>query len=117
MWDSTCADPFALSHRAVANPVRAVVEEAAKKKVAEYDSFKNTYHFVLLSFETLGAFSTSALELTKEIGEALTTRTNEPRSTQYLRERLSIAIQKGNSRSIMETFPREAEELHSIFYF
>ena len=45
-----------------------------------------------------------AIDLVKEIGRRIAEATHEPRSTAFLRQRLSIAVQRGNAFCILGTF-------------
>ena len=44
-----------------------------------------------------------AVILTKEIGRRIAEVTHEPRSTSFLRQRLSVAVQRGNAFCILGT--------------
>ena len=58
--------------------------------------------------ETLGAWGPSALALCKEIGGCIARCSGDTRSTEFLSQRLSIAVQRGNAAAVLETLPQEA---------
>jgi len=51
----------------------------------------------MLSIETSGTWGEQAFHLVMEIGRRLATVTHKPRATAFLRQRLSVAIQRGNA--------------------
>jgi len=61
------------------------------------------YCFVPLAVETLGAPGEEAVTFFRDIGRSIAVATGEPRSTQFLFQRLSIAIQHGNAASVVGT--------------
>ena len=57
------------------------------------------YIFYAIGFETLGPWGPSAIEILEQTGED----TGDSRSMDYLRQRISIEIQRGNAVCIMGT--------------
>ena len=83
-------------------------------KVIKTFTFATTYKLTLL-------FRASAFAKTKKhnfnaIGKKLEEVTNEQRSTFFLSQNISIAIQRGNASCVMGTAPR-TEGLDSIYYY
>ena len=72
--------------------------------------------FVPIGIETFGAWGQEGHKLVKEIGKKLKEVTGEPRSTFYLTQRISVAIQRGNSSCVQGTVPT-TEGLDEIFEF
>ena len=68
-----------------------------------------SYTFVLVGTETSG------LKFVKEIGQRIEEHTGDKQSTTYLFQRISMAIQRGNSISIRGTVP-DGKSLDEIFY-
>ena len=89
---------------------------AEEKKREKYAFLSDTFHFVPLGFEMLGAWGSDASLLISRIGKMITARTGEIRATEFLRQRISIDIMRGNSLSILGTLP-EARALDEIQYF
>ena len=65
--------------------------------------------------ETLGALVDAVSALFRDIGQRIAAATGEPRSYQFLMQRLSVAVQRGNAACITGTVPT-ALGLDSIFY-
>ena len=70
--------------------------------------------FIPVAVETYGAWGTQGLKLIKDIGRKIKGVTGENRSTFYLCQNISVAIQKGNAACIMGTVPT-SEGLEGIF--
>ena len=51
----------------------------------------------------MGAWGADALAITSELGGRIAAITGETRSTSFLRQRLDIAIQRGNAAAIRGT--------------
>jgi len=56
---------------------------------------------VPVAVETLGVHGAGAVELLHELGRRITESTSERRATEYLLQRLSVAIQRGNAASVL----------------
>ena len=67
-----------------------------------------------IGLETFGPWGPEGHKLIKDIGKKLKEVTGEPRSTLYLTQRISMAIQRGNSSSVQGTVP-STEGLDEIF--
>ena len=72
--------------------------------------------FAPIGIETFGSFGTEGHKLLKAIGKKIMEAMGEKRSTSYLFQRISIAIQRGNSSCIFGTVPH-SEGLEEIFEF
>lgn len=66
--------------------------------------------------ETFGAWGSQGLSLIKEIGRKIREVTGEKRSTFYLLQNISMAIQRGNAPCIIGTVP-VSEGLEEVFDF
>ena len=61
VWDATCPDTFAPSHRDLATRgAGAVADQAEERKKAKYAELATTHHFVLLAVEITGVFGSEA---------------------------------------------------------
>ena len=97
-WDVTSPDTLAPSHLATtAIHAGSAAEKAAVAKIRKYTSLLSTHIFLPLAFETLGAWGTQATSFISELGRRLSAITGDVRETSYLRQRLSVAIQRGNA--------------------
>ena len=113
-WDFTCADTFAPSYLPATsiNP-GAAAEEAEQRKFKKYKDLAAQGSFVPIAIETSGVWGKEGLKMIQQIGSKIS---NLTRSTHYLMQRISIAVQRGNVASILGTFP-SGKELSEFFYF
>ena len=104
VWDFTCPDTLAPSHlqnsSLAAGSAASGAEDAKRRK---YANLMVHHTFVPVAVETLGAWGEDALALTAELGSRTARLTGEPRSVEFLRQRLDIAIQRGNAASVRGT--------------
>ena len=61
----------------------------------------SSHLFCPISIETMGAMGPRSLTLVKEVGRRIMAETGEAKSTDYLLQRLSIAVQRGNCASVL----------------
>ena len=102
IWDATCCDTLAPSYLPIASSEsRAVAAEAERRKVLKYAQLSKSYLFIPLAFETLGAIGSESLVFLKELGHRLHKATGDPQSFQFLLQRLSVAIQRGNAAAVL----------------
>ena len=105
-WDATCPDTFAQSHVqacSIASGSAALAAEA--RKTAKYIDICRGVDFVPVAVETTGAWGKEGWALIKELGRRIGVTKREPRSTDWLRQRLSLGIQRGNSFCVLATHP------------
>ena len=75
------------------------------------------YHFVPVAVETLGSWGNIGHKFIKDIGKMIAANTKDSKSTSYIFQAISIAIQKGNVQCVQNTFGDCAfEELEEIYY-
>lgn len=117
VWDFTCPDTLAPSHlaRAVAGP-SVVANDAEDRKHAKYACLSPQYIFTPVAVETLGALGDEATAFLRDVGRRIAAVTAEPRSTQFLLQRLSIAIQRGNAACVLGTIATDGKALDDVFY-
>ena len=63
----------------------------------------------------MGAVGEEGLTFLKELGARISTLTKERRSFEFLMQRFSVAIQRGNAACILGTLP-SASDLDDICY-
>lgn len=115
-WDATCVDPLCDSYISSSCKEGASAANAAvKKKHLKYVSVKDSYYFVAFAVDCFGSWSDEALKFGTELGTRLAFSTGEPRSLTYFRQRISIAIQRGNASSVYGTIPKDLV-LGELFY-
>jgi hypothetical protein len=116
VWDFTCRDTFAPSYlksTSIRVGHAARLGESDKHKL--YADLEGRYILVPVAIETTGVFGEEGLKLLKSIGKRITEVTGERRATQYLLQRISIALQRGNTASILGTLPA-GKELDEVYY-
>jgi len=87
------------------------VAKAELKKVQNYRDITANVDFVPVSIETSGVWGEEGLSLVSEIGLRISDISHDPRSTGFLRQRISIAVQRGNACCVLGTF-----NLYSTIY-
>ncbi|KAJ4448474.1 hypothetical protein ANN_10490 [Periplaneta americana] len=92
----------------------SAAELDVKNKVNKYAHLLDNYIFVPFAVETFGPWSHDAEVLVSQIGQILISITGDPRCTTYLRQRLSVAIQRGNAMSVLGTL-LESSPLDEFF--
>ena len=68
-----------------------------------------------IAVETLGGWGPEGSALIKTLGKMIQERTGEKRSTFFLFQSISLAVQRGNAASILGT-ARPGEKLDEIYY-
>lgn len=110
-WDATCPDTFAVSHvQSSSTHAGSAAAAAESKKIQKYADIINGVDFVPVAIETSGVWGQQALELVSDIGRRIAAVTHESRSTMFLRQRLSVAVQRGNACCILGTFRSEHDD-------
>ena len=104
VWDATCPDTFAHSHSSLASgEAGTVAAKAEVRKYSKYCHLDSSYTFVPVVIETSGAMRLRCIEFLRELGYRLRQDTGEVKASIYLLQCRSVAIQRGNSASILGT--------------
>ena len=104
VWDVTCPDTYAHSHIMLATrEAGAVAAHAEQRKQLKYAELEASHHFVPVAIETTGVCGPEALQFLRELGHCLKAETGEPRSLQFLFQRISVAMQRGNAAAVLGT--------------
>ena len=104
VWDATCVDTMAFSYLDQTSRTSGkAAEKAEMKKIDLYQELQSEYMFVPLAVETMGSWGQLGLKFIKEVGRKIQDISGEKKSTFYLFQRISIAIQRGNTASILGT--------------
>ena len=104
IWDATCPNTFASSYSPSATrEAGAVAALAEERKTAKYAHLNPTHAFTPVAIETSGVFGPQTMAFLKELGQRLAQASGDERSTTYLFQRLSVAVQRGNSASVLGT--------------
>ena len=111
-WDATCPDTFAQSYvQASSIQAGSAAAAAEEKKTRKYSDIVSGVDFSPFAIETSGVWGEHALELVTEIGRRIAAATHDPRSTTFLRQRLSVAVQRGNAWCVLGTFTNNVPSL------
>jgi len=97
-WDVTVPDTYAESHiGSTSTKPGAAAQKTAQNKIDKYSKLASTHIFYPFAIQTAGTWHQMATELTQEIGNRITTITEDTRETTFLFQRLSMALQRGNA--------------------
>ena len=100
-WDATCVNTY--GENSVNNSAIEVGQAAARaesNKRSKYPELVRRFRFEPVAIETSGVFGPSSKNIIYEIGRRITERSGDKRETLWLKQRVSIAVQKGNALSI-----------------
>ena len=75
--------------------------EAEISKCLKYERPGNAYIFEHVAIETTGVYGPSTNVILKLIGRRLVELTGEPRESVWLKQRLALAVLRGNASSIL----------------
>ena len=104
LWDFTCPDTLAASHiQDTSAQACAAAISAEQYNATKYAAFSPSYEVVPVAIETLGAWGPSAWEFVCSLGRRLVAATGDSRAGAFLRQRLSIAVQRGNAAAVRGT--------------
>ena len=116
IWDFTCCDSVCDTYvKSSAKKAGSAAELREEQKSKHYQDLTN-YHFVPIAAETFGAWGPQGRKIIKEIGKKVQEATGEKRSTFYLFQSISTAIQRGNAACVIGTAPT-SEGLEQVFEF
>ena len=101
VWDATCWNTYSSTHvlDCALNP-GAAARAAEQRKRDRYADIAQRYRFEPLAVETSGVFGPAFSKFTSELGKRMMAQSGEKRETCWLRQRLSIAIIRGNAAAI-----------------
>ena len=102
VWDATIPDTLALSHlQDTAITAGSAAASAASLKHQKYAAFEPNYTVMPVAVETLGAWDAESMRFIVALGHRLSAATGDSRETEYLFQRISVAIQRGNALSCL----------------
>ena len=105
VWDATCVDTLAPSYASSStSEAGAVAALAEERKINKYAAMDPSH---TLAVETLGAFGPNTATFLKDLGRRIRQTSGEEKSFPYLVQRLAVAIQRGNTASVMGTLGRD----------
>ena len=104
VWDGTVVDTLAPSYvDAGSLSPGAAVSRAETLKVQKYNDLAAEYLFSPLAFETLGGPGPLTRDLLMSVGQRLEEATGCHRAGDFLLQKLSLDVQRGNAAAVMGT--------------
>lgn len=102
VWDATCPDTLAPSYRTFAcSRAGSVATMAEERKETKYVGLGSSHSFVPVAVETFGVIGPKSMAFLKDLSIRIRQRTGEVKARAYLLQRLSIAVQRGNTLSVL----------------
>ena len=80
----------------------------------KYAELKASHHFVPVAIETTGVCGPETLQFLCELGHRLKAETGEPRFLQFLFQRISVAMQRGNAAAVLGTIKDNQFDLNDF---
>ena len=74
---------------------------ADERKRSKYAALAESHQFVPIAVETMGVYGESTGVILRAIGRRFVEATGDPRESDWFRQNLAIAIQRGNAFSIL----------------
>ena len=112
VWDFTCPDTLAPSHlSSSSSSAGGAAQRAESRKATKYHELVASGNFIFfpVAIETLGTWGPSAISLCDDLGGRIARETGDLRSHAFLKQRLSLAVQRGNAASVLGTFPQSLD--------
>ncbi|GAU90327.1 hypothetical protein RvY_02758 [Ramazzottius varieornatus] len=117
VWDVTCVDTLAETYlRRSAGQLGYAANKAEELKRHKYRELDGRYLFCPVAFETFGPCGNEASSLIQQIGKRIAEAAAETRPLSFVKQKLSIDIQRGNAASVFGTFSshKGLEEIYPI---
>ena len=103
-WDFTCVHRLAASHmRSATLEGPVVANDAEEMKRYHYSDLPATCIFQPVALETLGGIGFSTWLFLKDLARRIQTQNHNKNSFAYLRQRLSLAVRRGNAACIEQS--------------
>ena len=101
-WDATCVDTFSRSAlvESAIQPGRAAAAPEERKR-QRYSGLTNRHLFEPLAVETSGVIGPSSTRFLNELGHKIRRVTGEHQETEWLYQRVSIAVARGNAAALL----------------
>jgi hypothetical protein len=91
-------------NQAVIGPGVVATAAEARKRL-KYEVISRTYEFSPIAIETFGALSEEATEFFKDLAVRIQNVTMENCTFEFLMQRLSVSMQRGNAVCVLGTLP------------
>ena len=108
IWDATCVNTFAFSSIIRAALAAGSVADAAEvRKIANYSELGRRLISHPVAIETSGGIGKSTIQFFYDLGRRLAVRFKDQRESDFLLQRLSLAILRGNAFSILQSYSKD----------
>jgi len=98
VWDATVVDTFAQGH--YKDSARQATKAEATK-CQKYNDLQSNYHLQPVAIETTGVYGKSIAPFLSGLAKKLVDVSGNPRECQWLHQRLSLPVVRGNAASIL----------------
>ena len=82
---------------------RCDASAAEARKREHYRGLMDRYYFEPIAVETTGVLGPSTSTFLRRLGKQVSAATGDPREVAWLRERISLAVVRGNAASVCAT--------------
>merc|ERR1712121_201775 len=102
IWDATCSCTFCPSN-IVSSAILpgSAAASADTSKITKYSSLTDRYIFSPFAVETSGVIGPLSLDFIKNIGRKAAQERREPRESEWILQRISLAVVRGNAHPIL----------------
>ena len=105
IWVATCVSTFASSNLTQdALSAGSVADTADVRKIAMYAILGRRFIYQPVSVETSGAMGKSTIQFFNDLGRRFVVRFQDQHVTDFLFQRVSLAIPRGNAFSISQSY-------------
>ena len=108
-WHGTSRSPILMHHHTL---TAQCIPRVGRRKQPRKENFRstprsaNTCHFIPVAFESMGGLCAVGQDFVSAIGSRITQISGDPRETDFLRQRLSVALQRGNAACVLSSCKR-----------
>ena len=110
--DVTVVDTLTQSYVAFTSQLAgagAVSDAAEARKQRKYEALDNRFIVQPVGFETMRSWGAGAKSFPTDVSNRVKRATGNPRAMEYLRQRVSIEIQRGNAAAVIGTVENSKE--------
>jgi len=102
VWDATVVDTFAENHYIVSTAIPgSVATDSETDKCRKYNDLLDNYYFQPVAIETTGVYGKSTAPVLSCLAKKLVDISSDSREDQWPHQRLSLAVVRGNTASIL----------------
>ncbi|XP_043202745.1 uncharacterized protein LOC122370853 [Amphibalanus amphitrite] len=104
VWDATCVNTYAASHLpATAAAAGAAARDAEERKMRKYSGLADRFQIQPVAIETSGVYGPATSRFISLLGGRLVSVTGDARESSWLRQRLALAVVRGNAASVLHS--------------